>query len=94
MKYQIVYADPPWDYKGQRQHAGKGKPDTGAAVAHYDTMHIEDIKSMDLKSIVDNDESLLFMWSSSPHLPNPPRTSVSGEDSETRLISVSQSKRF
>ena len=69
MKYQIVYADPPWDYKGQRQHAGKGKPDTGAAVAHYDTMHIEDIKSMDLKSIVDNDESLLFMWSSSPHLP-------------------------
>lgn len=68
-KYSIVYADPPWDYKGQRQHAGIGKPDTGAAVSHYDTMHIDDIKNMDVKSIVDDKESLLFLWSSSPHLP-------------------------
>jgi N6-adenosine-specific RNA methylase IME4 len=68
-KYSIVYADPPWDYKGQKQHAGVGKPDTGAAVSHYDTMPIEDIKSMGVGDIVDNDASLLFLWSSSPHLP-------------------------
>ena len=68
-KYSIVYADPPWDYKGQKQHTGIGKSDTGGAVSHYDTMHIDDIKNMDIKGIVDNDESLLFMWSSSPHLP-------------------------
>ena len=28
-QYGIIYADPPWDYKGQKQHAGAGKKDTG-----------------------------------------------------------------
>ena len=34
-KYKIIYADPPWDYKGQLQHTGKGGPDSGGAVRHY-----------------------------------------------------------
>ena len=40
MKYQILYCDPPWDYKGQTQHGGKGNPDTGSALRHYPTMKL------------------------------------------------------
>ena len=69
MKYQIIYVDPPWDYKGQRQHAGEGKNDTGGATSHYDTMKLDELKALDLSVIADPQECLLFMWSSSPHLP-------------------------
>tara|TARA_B110001454_G_scaffold149306_1_gene138699 strand:+ start:203 stop:757 length:555 start_codon:yes stop_codon:yes gene_type:complete len=68
-KYSIVYADPPWDYKGQKQHAGIGKSDTGGAVSHYDTMKLGEIMALDVSAITDPKECLLFMWSSSPHLP-------------------------
>ena len=69
MKYQIIYVDPPWDYKGQRQHAGEGKNDTGGAASHYDTMKLGELMALDLSVIADPKECLLFMWSSSPHLP-------------------------
>jgi N6-adenosine-specific RNA methylase IME4 len=58
-KYQIIYADPPWDYKGQLQHTGKDGPDSGGAVKHYGCMK--------LPSLCD-DDCLLFMWATSPHL--------------------------
>jgi N6-adenosine-specific RNA methylase IME4 len=65
-KYEIIYADPPWEY-GNQQHNGKGKPTTGGAATHYNTMELADIKRIDLPSVVASD-ALLFMWSSSPHL--------------------------
>ena len=34
-KFDILYADPPWDYKGQKQHNGVGGRDTGGAIMHY-----------------------------------------------------------
>jgi len=63
-KYQIIYADPPWDYKGQKQHC-KVK-DTGGAISHYGTMTVDEMK----KNIVlpADTNCLLFMWTSSPHL--------------------------
>ena len=67
MKYEILYADPPWDYKGQRQHNGKGGKDTGGAIKHYPTMTLKELKKMDIGSIC-AENCLLFMWSSSPHL--------------------------
>ena len=67
--YQIIYVDPPWDYQGQRQHAGEGKNDTGGAISHYDTMQLDELKALDLSVIADPKQCLLFMWSSSPHLP-------------------------
>ena len=67
MKYEILYADPPWNYKGQKQHNGKGKKDTGGAVEHYPTMTLKELKKLDIPSIC-AESSLLFMWSSSPHL--------------------------
>ena len=62
-----MYADPPWDYKGQLQHAGPGASDTGGAVHHYPTITLADLKRLDVESIAAKD-SLLFIWATSPHL--------------------------
>ena len=67
MKYEIIYCDPPWDYKGQKQHNGKGGKETGGAIKHYSTMKLKDLKKLDIPSIC-AENCLLFMWSSSPHL--------------------------
>lgn len=66
-KFSILYADPPWDYKGQTQHAGAGSGSTGGAVVHYPTMTLSDLKKLDVKDYA-ADDALLFLWSSSPHL--------------------------
>ena len=69
-KYQIIYADPCWDYKGQTQHAGKANSNTGGALKHYPTMTLPEL--IDLKPMIDNlvdtENCLIFMWTSSPHL--------------------------
>ena len=66
-RYEIVYADPPWDYKGQLQHAGPGSADTGGAVRHYPTVALADLKKLEVGGIAAED-SLLFLWATSPHL--------------------------
>lgn len=67
-KYQIIYADPPWDYKGQKQHNGKGGKDTGGALSHYQTLTISDLKEFSVTNLVDPEGALLFMWVTNPHL--------------------------
>lgn len=66
-KFEVLYADPPWDYKGQLQHNGKGGRDTGGAVRHYSTVTLDDLIELDVPGIT-ADNALLFMWTSSPHL--------------------------
>ncbi len=66
-RFPIIYADPPWDYKGQLQHAGKGNGDSGGAVKHYPTVTVKDLMKLAVNEIA-TDDSLLFMWSTSPHL--------------------------
>ena len=65
--FSIIYADPPWDY-GKPQHGGKGKADTGGAHTHYPVMSLQDIKDLPVQDGC-NEDALLFMWTSSPHLP-------------------------
>lgn len=65
--YDIIYADPPWDYKGQTQHNGKKGQSTGGAVTHYPTMKLKDLKKLNIDHLC-NDDCLLFMWATSPHL--------------------------
>ncbi len=65
--YGVIYADPPWDYKGQLQHAGPGSGDSGGAIRHYPTVRLRDLMGLDVASIV-ADDSLLFLWATSPHL--------------------------
>ena len=65
--YQIIYADPPWDYKGQLQHAGTGSKDTGGAVRHYPTVTLANLRALPVSMIADQN-CLLFMWATSPHI--------------------------
>ena len=64
-KYSIIYADPPWDYKGQKQHNTKNS--NKSVEDHYPTMKLDDLKKLNIKDITE-DDCLLFMWTSSPHL--------------------------
>lgn len=66
-KYQIIYADPPWDYKGQVQHNGPGGVDTGGAVRHYSCLTLEEMKQFPVQDLAD-ESCLLFLWSTNPHL--------------------------
>ena len=66
-RFHIIYADPPWDYKGQLQHTGAGGRDSGGALRHYPTVPLEQLCALPVHQIAE-DNCLLFMWSSSPHL--------------------------
>ena len=66
-RFGVIYADPPWDYKGQLQHAGPGSGDSGGAARHYPTVRLDDLMRLDVANIAATD-SLLFMWATSPHL--------------------------
>lgn len=57
-KYNIIYADPPWQYweSGNKNQAN-----------HYTTMSIEDICALPVKEIAD-ENCLLFMWVTYPIL--------------------------
>lgn len=66
-RYEVIYADPPWDYKGQLQHAGPGSEDTGGAERHYGTLTLAQLGRLPVASIA-ADDCLLFLWSTSPHL--------------------------
>lgn len=62
MKYNIIYADPPWRYR-----AWSKKGQEGSAESHYPTMNIEDIKALPISDIAAED-CALFMWSTFPCL--------------------------
>lgn len=54
-KYNIIYADPPWEYK----ESGGGH--RGTAGLPYPTMNIEDIKNLPIKNIK-AEKCILFLW--------------------------------
>ncbi|HIB83316.1 MAG TPA: hypothetical protein EYO59_01580 [Chromatiaceae bacterium] len=66
-KFDIIYADPPWDYKGQTQHAGAGSDSTGGATSHYRCVKLNSLVRIPLDNIAAKD-CLLFLWATSPHL--------------------------
>lgn len=66
MKYDIIYCDPAWDYDGREQH--NTKEANKSVVHHYQTMKLDDMKKLKVNEIAEKN-CLLFMWSSSPHLP-------------------------
>ena len=49
------------------QHGGAGVNDTGSAARYYPTVKIEDLKTLPVQNIAD-DDCLLFMWVTSPML--------------------------
>lgn len=60
-KYQIIYADPPWNYSN--------KVSNGAATNHYSTMKLKDIAALPVNNLADSD-CILFLWATFPTLPD------------------------
>lgn len=58
-KYNIIYADPPWDYKQCNSR--------GTAKSHYNTMSTEDICRLPIKDIK-TDDAFLFLWATFPNI--------------------------
>lgn len=56
-KYQIIYADPPWQY----QKPGRKSQRDGMAINHYSTMATDDICKLPISDLAE-DTSILFMW--------------------------------
>lgn len=65
--FEVIYADPPWDYNGQRQHTGQGGRESGGAERHYPTVKLDELKQLGVGEIA-ADDCLLFMWTTNPHL--------------------------
>lgn len=61
-KYQIIYVDPPWNYKVYSKK-GLGR----SAESHYPTMSIEDICALPVGNLADKD-CALFLWVTIPCL--------------------------
>lgn len=59
-KYQIIYADPPWQYRNMGNIQA-------TANSHYNTMSQKDIESLPVSQIAD-DNSILFLWATFPKL--------------------------
>lgn len=78
-KYQVIYADPPWDYGGKMQYDKitiKGenigfekKIFISSAEFKYPTLKLKQLKELDVKSIADED-CLLFKWTTGPQMAN------------------------
>lgn len=65
-KYQIIYADPPWQYNDKMNMKGVHGNIRGAA-SFYNTMSLEEIKALPVSRIADKN-SILFMWITMPLL--------------------------
>ncbi len=61
-KYNVIYADPPWQYKTYSKK-GQGR----SAESHYPTMSIADIKALPVGELAAKD-CALFMWTTFPCL--------------------------
>ena len=76
-KFDIIYADPPWDYSGKLQFdkSSKGveKIDVSknifisSASFKYPTLKTKELMKLPVQEIA-KDDCLLFMWTSNPHL--------------------------
>lgn len=65
MKYNVIYADPPWSYS--QKSAGRGNK--SGARDKYQVMSLKDIQELPIKDIIE-DSALLFMWCTVPLLPD------------------------
>ena len=59
-RYQIIYADPPWQYRDKSKNRG-------GAERHYSTMPYEEINALPVGDLALPD-CALFMWCVWPHL--------------------------
>jgi len=65
-KYNIIYADPPWQYKQFSSTKGISKK-FGSVLSHYPTMTTQQICQLPIKELAD-DKCILFLWATMPNL--------------------------
>lgn len=78
-KYQVIYADPPWDYGGKMQYdktciksenvGFKKNIFISSASFKYPTVKLKELKKLNVPSIAD-DDCILFMWTTGPQFAN------------------------
>lgn len=78
-KYDIIYADPPWDYGGKMQYDKttiksenkdfKKNIFLSSATFKYPTLKLKQLKELNVSSIM-ADDCLLFMWTTGPQMAN------------------------
>lgn len=78
-KYDVIYADPPWDYGGKMQYDKScikteniGFEKTvfiSSASFKYPTLKLKELKKLDVPSI-SADNCILFMWTTGPQFAN------------------------
>ena len=61
-KYQIIYADPPWEYR----QSGSKTNSRGMAKQHYETMKTEKICEIPIRELC-TDDCILFLWATFPN---------------------------
>lgn len=66
-KYQIIYADPPWNFGDRMLSKGHGGYFYSISDKHYNTMSTLDICNLPIKDLVDIN-CVLFLWSTDAHL--------------------------
>ncbi|OGF21320.1 transcriptional regulator [Candidatus Falkowbacteria bacterium RIFOXYB2_FULL_38_15] len=76
-KFDIIYADPPWDYNGKLQFDKSSKDADNidwsrkifisSASFKYPTLKTNELMKLPIQEIAKND-CLLFMWTTNPHL--------------------------
>jgi N6-adenosine-specific RNA methylase IME4 len=76
-KFDIIYADPPWDYGGKLQFDKSSKSAAqidlskgifiSSAAFKYPTVKTSELKQIPIYQIA-KDDCLLFLWTTSPHL--------------------------
>jgi N6-adenosine-specific RNA methylase IME4 len=60
-RFKVISADIPWSYNDKKMNRG-------GAARYYDTMTIEQIKSINVADVAD-DDCLLMLWATAPLLP-------------------------
>ncbi len=78
-KYQVIYADPPWDYGGKMQYDKstiKSENEgferdifISSASFKYPTVKLKDLMELNVDSIA-ADDCILFMWTTGPQFAN------------------------
>ena len=78
-KYQVIYADPPWDYGGKMQYdkttikseneGFKREIFISSASFKYPTLKLKELMTLDVNEIA-ADDCILFMWTTGPQLAN------------------------
>lgn len=61
-KYNVIYADPPWEYK-----QSGGSKLRGTAAQHYNTMLTKEICDLPVRNLC-NEKSICFIWATFPNI--------------------------